>query len=154
MPAANGRFGRQWRRQKAQATRSLFEASNIRAGAPISAAAIFVGARARTLGQPNTFDADTGEDLVPESSVQDETGPNGERRLRSTASKWRYYVVAATSCRSGIGKGWQTVFEQFKASRWWIIVGRSSYALATESISSIAHCVTSSTGGQGLVVNQ
>ena len=60
-----------------EATRPLHAGADIRIGATLQAAALPVGAGARTFRPRDRFDADAGEDLVPEPPLQDETGAQG-----------------------------------------------------------------------------
>lgn len=76
-----GRPAARDRAQEAQTARALLQGANLRAGATLPSAALPECARTRTPGVHHTPDAYPGEDLVPESQVQDEEG--GERAGRS-----------------------------------------------------------------------
>lgn len=86
------------RAQEAQAARAVLQGADLRAGATLPSAALPQRARARAPGLHHSPHADPGEDLVPESQVQDEEG--GERARRGR----RQRLLAQKSRRAGAGE--------------------------------------------------
>ena len=63
---------------QAEAARPLLPDPGLRAGAALQAAALPVGARARTNGGHVEADVTAGEDLVPKPALQDEAAESGQ----------------------------------------------------------------------------
>ena len=63
---------------QAETSRTLLADPSLRAGAALQAAALSVGARTRADGGHVETDVTTGEDLVPEPTLQDEASESGQ----------------------------------------------------------------------------
>ena len=94
---------RRQQRKEEEAARALLEGADVRAGAPLPATALPVGARTRAPGEHPATYADAGEDMVPEPSLQVEEGAPGEGTRTDTAA------VAASRRRAGFGSRRQAV---------------------------------------------
>ncbi len=96
-----------------ETTNSLHAGADLRARTTLQAAEIPLRAGAGTPSQHDRPDADPGENLVPEPSLQDEEIPEGQREDGSEAAA----TVAQTGRSSGSGQGWEAVYRKWSQRR-------------------------------------